>query len=236
MLPRFSIASRRRTITPAARHRARAARERHAHDGRQQLGRDAYGQGDGEQQRFDDRTIQHMIDRQHEHHHDDHHAHEQVAELPDAAREFRLRSPLVQARGDGAEGRVAPGLYDEHRRSPAAHGRAEEDAIGAAGERRVGATTAGFLDRKRFAGQARFGHQEVLGFEDHAVRRHQVAGRELDHIAGNDRAGRRLSVRPVTHHLLRSRRGAGAVPRLRHCARLLLHEAEQRCCRARSQG
>ena len=63
MLPRFSIALRRRTSTPWSRHHLRAAREVDAEDRRQQLGAQADGQRDREEQRLHGRApVQHVHD------------------------------------------------------------------------------------------------------------------------------------------------------------------------------
>ena len=120
----------------AARHVPRAARERDADDRGQQLGRDADGEGHGEQQRFDRRASEHLVDREHEEHHDHHDAHEQVAELPHAARELGFRRRRLEARRHVAECRVAAGLHDEDRGRAAAHGRSHERAVGARRQRR----------------------------------------------------------------------------------------------------
>ena len=90
-------------MTPSLAHRARAGRQRDADDRRQQLRRQPDRQRHREEQRLDGRPAEQQVHRQHEEDDDDHHPDQQVAELPDAAREVGLGRPRPQPRGDGAE-------------------------------------------------------------------------------------------------------------------------------------
>ena len=102
-------------------HGPRAGRERDAHDRGQELRREADGEGDREEQRFDEWTVQQEIHRQDGEDDDDHRPDQQVAELPESAGEVRLRLSRAQPCGDRAERRAPPRVDDEDPRRAAAH-------------------------------------------------------------------------------------------------------------------
>ena len=168
---------------------ARAAREHHAHDGRQQLGREPHRQRHREEQRVDQRAAEPLVHRQHRDHHHEHHPQQHLAEAARAEREAGLRLAQPQARGQLAEHRALAGLRDEHRGRAAAHRAAEEDAVGPFAQGGTGGDGAGvFFHWKGLAGEARLGDEEVARVEHHAVGRHQVAGAQLHHVAGHQLA------------------------------------------------
>ena len=78
-------------------------------------------------------------------------------------------------------------------------------------------------DGGALAGQRRLLRLERRGADDAAVRRHDVAGLELDHVAGNDVDRRHECDAPVAHHLrlrhLHVREGVDALARLQLLAR-----------------
>ena len=172
-------------------HPARACRQRHADDRRQQLRRQADGQRDGEQHRLDPGTPQPLVDDEHEQHHHHHHANEQHAELLNAAREFGLGRRAAQSLRHGPEGGALAGVHDEHGGRAAAHRRPQVDRIRSTSERRAGRQNPGLLFRReRLAGEAGFGHQEVAALEHEPVGRDQVAGRQHDDVAGHQFSSR----------------------------------------------
>ncbi len=80
MLPRSWIAARRLTITLLLGHAQRAARQRHRHDHRQQLGRQPDRERHGEQERLEQRPVESGVHEQHEQHQHEGQAHDQQAE------------------------------------------------------------------------------------------------------------------------------------------------------------
>ena len=103
MLPRFSIASSRRTMTPLFAMARRTARQRDADDRGKQFGRQSDGEGKREEQRLDERPMQHQVgeednddDRQHDLGH-------QIAEAADPLSEIGFRHTSLDRRGDAGE-------------------------------------------------------------------------------------------------------------------------------------
>ena len=107
------------------------------------------------------------------------------------------RHPLVeggldgfsrQTAGDGAEVRARAGLDDDGAGRAALHGRAEEAEVLELQRALIARVTGGleFLDRERFAGEARLRDEEVPARQNADVGRYHVAGTELDHVAGDD--------------------------------------------------
>ena len=163
MLPRFSIASRRRTMTPCLLMARAPAESVTLTIAGRSSGERPTARATAKEQRLDHRTVEKEIHRQHEEDDDDHHADQQVAELPEAAREVGLGRARAEPSGDRAERGAAPGLDDEDLRRAAAHRRAEKDGVGPRREGRVRRDDPGLLfDRERLARHARFADEEVL--------------------------------------------------------------------------
>jgi hypothetical protein len=100
---------------------------------------------------------------------------------------------------------VAPGAHDEHARRAAAHRAAEEDAVRALAQRRVGGIghAGALFHREGLAREAGLGDEEVARLQHHAVGRHEVAGGQVDDVAGHHLGGGpRLqhAVAPDAHH------------------------------------
>ena len=134
MLPRFSIASSRRTMTPRLLMARAPAESVTLMIAGKQLRRQADRERHGEQQRLDHRAVEQQVHRQHEQNDDDHHADQQIAELANAAREVGLGRARPQPRRDRAELGPAAGLDGEDLRRAAAHRSAEKDGIGPFGK------------------------------------------------------------------------------------------------------
>ena len=126
----------RRTMTPLLGHALRALGQVDADDRRQELGRDAHGQGDGKQQGIDRRLGEKHVDGKDDQHQHGHDLREQVPEAPDAALELGLRRAQRQPLGDLAERGAGAGLHDQRACRAAAHVGAHEhhvDPLGHAG-------------------------------------------------------------------------------------------------------
>ena len=108
MLPRFSMASSRRTMTPRFAIARAPADKRHADDRRQQLGDSPTASATAKSSDSIDRPAEQHVDGQHEQHDDDHHPDQQIAELAHAPRELGFRRARLEPRGDGAERRARP--------------------------------------------------------------------------------------------------------------------------------
>ena len=167
MLPRFSIASRRRTRTPrCAIVRAPRASVTLTIAGSNSGDRPTASAMANSSDSMA-RPAQDLIHGQHEQHHDDHHADEQVAEIAYAPGELGFRRTRGEMFGDGPEDRLPAGPRDQHRGRAAAHRRSQKHAVRARGERRIGGPRARLLrHRKRLAGKARLADQEIACVED----------------------------------------------------------------------
>ena len=103
----------------------------------------------------------------------------------------------------------------------------EEDRIGTLRQRGIGGDASGrLLDREGLARQGRLGDQEVPASEHDAVGWHQVAGRQLDDVAGHDASG--IDHAPGTAaHCRDLERQAIAQPRHGRRCSVLLREAQE---------
>ena len=104
-----------------ARHDTGAGRKRDADNCRQKLRRQADRERDSEQHGFDDRSVEHLIDRQHEDDQEHHDPDQEIAKLADAARELGLGWARLQARSNRAEGRALSRRHDQHGGGAAPH-------------------------------------------------------------------------------------------------------------------
>jgi len=110
--------------------------------------------------------------------------------MPEPVREVGGGLPRAQPRGDRAEHRATPGLDDNDLRRAAAHRRAEEHDVRPPGERCIGGDDSRLLfHRERLARHARFAHKEVARLEDSSIGGNQVAGREHEDVARDERVG-----------------------------------------------
>ena len=209
-------------------HGPRARRERDAHDRGQELRREPDGEGDREEQRLDERTVEQEIHRQDEEDDHDHRADQQVAELPEPAGEVGFGLPRAQPCGDRAERGAPPRLDDDDPRRAAAHRRAEEHDVRPLGERRIGGDDPRLLlHGERLAGHARLADEEVARLEDPAVGGNQVARREHEDVAGHERVGVHGAFDAVAHDAAGEREALLQLLDRRGGA-VLLVEAEQR--------
>ena len=217
MLPRFSMASRRRTMTPRLLIARAPADKGHADDRRQQFRRQPHRQRHGEQQRLDRRPAEQQVHRQHEEDDDDHDPDQQVAELPDATREVRLGRPCPQPGGDGAELGPTAGPDDEDLRRAAAHRGAEKDRIGPSRRsvHRPRTIPGRFSTGNGLARHAGLADEEVLRLDHESVGGDQVARRQQDQIAGHDQCPPAPPVRRRRAPRGTSVRGASSAPRQR---------------------
>ena len=113
MLPKFSIEASRLTITFCFRHPLGAVGKVDADDRRQQLRRQPDRQRQGKKEGFQDRTPEEDVDGEDDHHQDERHLHQEIAESPNAALEFRFLGPQFQPFRHLAEFGLLAGDDDE---------------------------------------------------------------------------------------------------------------------------
>jgi hypothetical protein len=148
--------------------------------------------------------------------------------MPEPVGEVRFGRPRAQPRGDRAEHGAPPRLDDEDPRRAAAHRRAKEHDVRPPSERRIAPDDSRLLlHGERLAGHARLADEEIACLEDPSVCGNQVASREDEDVARNERVGVHHAFDTVADDATGERqallqlldRGGGAV---------LLIEAEQR--------
>ena len=216
MAPRSCIAASRLTITRRRASRIAPRGQRHRDDHRQELGRQADGQRQREQQRFQPGPVEQHVDHQHEQHQEHRQAQDQQPELAHA----QLEGGAAVA----AASRVPPswpnawhaGAADQHC-AAADHRRAHEDGVDRLARipRWGGGCVDPLLRRVGLPGQHGLVDEQVARLEEPAVGRHQVAGGQ-DEPRRRGRAGppvptpRRRRAAPG-----RAGRRSGATPRPR---------------------
>ncbi len=159
----------------------------------QQLGRQADGQGQGEQERFEEGPMERDVGREHSHDEEQDHPGDQQAEAANAALEVVARRTLHQPAGDLAVGRPGPGRGDDRPALAADDARAEEDPLlgrQVAGGRR--SRRADLRGRRRLAAHRRLVDVQVIGADQATVGRHDVACRQGDEVAHDQAADRHV--------------------------------------------
>ena len=160
MLPKFWIAGRCLTITLLARHAHRALRERDRGDHRQELGRQADGERDGEEQRLERRRgCSAMLTTRMNSTSDDDRPQDQEAEAPQCRARTRSRAARAARRAAMSPNRVAAPVAITSACAVPLTTEVPRNTM-----RRVGsvASRAGvLLDRQRLAGERRLLHVEV---------------------------------------------------------------------------
>ena len=126
MLPRFWMAGSRRTRTPWAASASRPAAQVDGHDRRQQLGRQAHGQGEGEEERLQERPVQRDVGGEDAHHEQQDDADDEQTEAAHTALEVILRCTFGQPARDEAIRGPRAGGHDDRAAGPAHDARAEE--------------------------------------------------------------------------------------------------------------
>ena len=172
-----------------ARHAQGAVREGDRHDHRQELGRQSDGERQREQEELQQRSMEEVVDEDHEQDEKDRRLHDHHAELLDAGRKGGRRRRLLERAGDRTELSFAPGRHDQ-RLGGSAHHRASHEyeigrerglAHGGAGRRRRA-----LFGRVGLAGEKRFIDIEVARFDQPGIGGYEIAGREKNDIAGHD--------------------------------------------------
>ena len=98
-----------------------------------------------------------------------------------------LGGSAARKRGrDVAEAGGAAGRDDQHLGVAAHHRRRGKQRVERVRRLLGGAIAGALLDRIGLAGHQRLVHMQIAALDDDAVRRHEVAGAQLDHVAGNE--------------------------------------------------
>ena len=170
-----------------------ALRQARGHDDGKHLRRDAHGHARGEQQRIDDVALGGGVDGKDGRRHNEHEAYEQHGDARDAAVKRALLAAPVEHLGDAAQVSVRAGGYDKCHSGAVLHGGAGKDDVFAGRERQCGVVGAlddgdgsGLLDSLTLAGECGLDHKQVARGDDAGIGRHHVAGREADHITGDE--------------------------------------------------
>ena len=170
-----------------------ALRQARGHDDRQHLRRDAHGHARGEQQRVDDVALGGGVDGKDGRCHGEHQAHQEHRDARDAAVKRAFLAASVEHLGDAAQVGVRTGGDDKCHGGAVLYGGAGKDDVLAGGERQRGAVGAlddggghGLLDGFAFAGEGGLDYKQVACGNDTGIGRHHVAGREADHVAGDE--------------------------------------------------
>lgn len=170
-----------------------ALRQARGHDDGKHLRRDAHGHARGEQQRIDDVALGGGVDGKDRRRHNEHEAHEQHGDARDAAVKRALLAAPVEHLGDAAQVCVRAGGNDECHGGAVLHGGAGKDDVLAGRQRQRGAVGAlndscgrGLLDGLALARERGLDHKQVARGDDAGIGRHHIAGRETDHIAGDE--------------------------------------------------
>ena len=201
MLPRFWIAGRRLTSTPCAGKGVGALGEVEGDDRGQQLGREAHGEGDREEERFEDRAVQPHVDGEDRDDQDRGDAKDEEPEGPHATLEVVLRGALGKPLCDLAVARPRPGGSDDCAAGAADDARAEE-------EEAVAVVVASGIEcpfprclggRCRLAGERGFIDVEMVGLDDAAIGRHDIPSAQDREVAADDVVDWDLSRLSVPH-------------------------------------
>ena len=181
-------------------HRRAGQRDRHDH--RQQLGCQPDRERQREHQRFQHRPMEGDVHHQDEQHHQHGQAHDQHAEAANADRKGGGRRLFRQARREMAERRPAAGSADDNRRGAADHRGAGKYGVRRSGGvfRARGCVTGLLLGRVRLAGEESLVDEQVAAFKQPRVRRNQIAGDQLDDVAGNQLVDRHREACTVAPH------------------------------------
>ena len=129
MFPRSSMATSRLTSTFLAARAREPGGQAHGHDGRHHLGGDAHGDGQGEEQRLDQRPRQRDVDDEDEDGQHGGDAEQEPREPRQPDLEGGLRLLLPQPGGDPAERRPRPGADDDAPGPSPGGRRAHEGAV-----------------------------------------------------------------------------------------------------------
>ncbi len=221
------------------RHAHRSAAQRHGADHREKFRREAHAQRDGEQQRFERVVLEDNADHEDEQHQHDRRSQDQQAESVQPVFEFGFWCACPQPGRDVAEHRLRA-RRQGHRRARAAHDRgAEKHQIRGVGAGRAARTRwcvrrrDSLVGRQRLARQHRLLNGEIARLEKSAVRRHQIAGRQPDEIAGHDRPDRDFLPIGARNHPDRGGQRRPATPRAARPDRCRLHDARRGGSRGR---
>lgn len=170
-----------------------ALRQTRGHDDGEHLRRDAHGHARGEQQRVDDVALGRGIDGKDGRRHNEHEAYEQHGDAGDAAVKRALLATPVEHLGDAAQVGVRAGGNDKRHGGAVLHGGAGKDDVLAGRERQCGAVGTlddsdggGLLDGLALAGERGLDHKQIARGDDTGICRNHIAGREADHIAGDE--------------------------------------------------
>ena len=186
MLPRSSMATSRFTSTFFAARAFEPGGQADGHDGRHHLGGDAHGDGQGEQQRVDQRPGQRHVDDEDERGQHGRHREQEAREARQARLEGGLAVLLGQARGDLPERRAGPGPHHHARAADPwctivpmnAHPGWSCGSLPAAAAGRLG-------HRHRLAGQHALVALQLVGRQQAQVSRDERADAQRHHVAGH---------------------------------------------------
>ena len=209
------------------RHRERAPREAHRDDHRQQLGREADGDRQGEEEGLLPIVLGEPVDHEDEGHHDGDEADHEPGEARHALVEGGLDRRSREGAGDAAEIRPGTGLDDHGGGRPALHRGAEEAQVLLLERRAVAPLPRRLelLDGKRLAGEARLRDEEVAAGEDADVGRNHISRAQVHDVA-RDEPGERLLDRPAGTHDRRGEADHRAELLRRRVGPRLLREAQ----------
>ena len=170
-----------------------ALRQACGHDDGKHLRRDAHAHARGEQQRVDDVALGGGVDGKDGRRHNEHEAYEQHGDARDAAVKRALFAAPVEYLGDAAQVGVRAGGNDKRHGGAVLHGGAGKDDVLAGREWQRGAVGAlddgdgsGLLDCLALAGECGLDDKQVARGDDAGICWHHIAGREADHIAGDE--------------------------------------------------
>ena len=170
-----------------------ALRQARGHDDGKHLRRDAHGHARGEQQCVDDVALGGGVDGKDGRSHNEHETYEQHGDARDTAVKRTLFAAPVEHLGDAAQVGVRAGGNDKRHGGAVLHGGAGKDDVLAGREWQRGAVGAlddgdgsGLLDGLALAGECGLDHKQVARGDDAGICRHHIAGREADHIAGDE--------------------------------------------------
>ena len=170
-----------------------ALRQTRGHDDGKHLRRDANSHARGEQQRVDDVALGGGVDGKDGRRHNKHKAYEQHGDARDAAVKCALLASPVEHLGDAAQVSVRAGGNDKRHGGAVLHGGAGEDDVLVGREWQCGAVGtlddgdgSGLLDGLALAGECGLDHKQVACGDDAGICWHHIAGREADHIAGDE--------------------------------------------------
>ena len=181
-------------------HRRPGKRDRHDH--RQQLGCQPDGERQREHQRLQHRPMERDVHHQDEQHHQHGEAHDQHAEAANADRKGGGRRLFRKARREMAERRLAAGSADQNRCGAADHGGAGKDGVRRSGGvfGAQGCIAGLLLGRVGLARQQSLVDEEIAAFEQSRVRGNEIAGDQLDNVAGDQLVDRHREACTVAPH------------------------------------